>query len=92
MTSRAEVHITRADALMTRLCGLPPPPEVQPPQLVIDTFRELVDEVEAAALAAEDEDASADLRHRLDRLAKIVLDVGAAGLAAGVVEKVRRGP
>lgn len=85
MSCQAEAHLRNAERLLGRLsCANPE----RDPQAVLATFRQLINATEAG-LSAVDDEVAPEIARSLEAIHCIVLEVGAAGVAAGVIERVR---
>lgn len=78
----AEAHLRRCVRLLDELAGMGSDPAA------IDVFLAMADEVEAG-MQEVDDDTDGQVVQALEMLAEGVSTIGAAGLAAGVIERAR---
>jgi hypothetical protein len=87
--STAAKYLLDARALFKRLCASEPADD-RDAFNCITAFRHLLDAIDAG-VAAVDEGTPATVVADLERLRKAAMEMGAAALAAGVVERARIG-
>jgi hypothetical protein len=90
MSCLAAEHLHRAERLLRRLGEAQPRSLVaDQPETLIAIFKAALDQLELGMQSAEEDGAPAEVHRALEALCDMAREIGAAGVAAGVIERAR---